>query len=143
MGLKWHHKYWRPITGITEDDGNPATERDPSFYPLGAPATNARGPNFTPPFPAYPSGHAAFGGALFEVIRAYFGEYASFEMISDEFNGMNRGMGGDPVRPLYKATFVKLGDAEWKTPAAVFGSVSIGKLMQMLASSKAMPLQST
>ena len=37
--------------------------------PLGAPASNLTGPNFTPPFPAYPSGHAGFGGALFQVLR--------------------------------------------------------------------------
>ena len=38
------------------------------FTPLGrARPSNLTGPNFTPPFPAYPSGHAGFGGALFQV----------------------------------------------------------------------------
>jgi len=41
--------------------------------PLGAPASNLTGPNFTPPFPAYPSGHAGFGGALFETLRRFYG----------------------------------------------------------------------
>ena len=41
--------------------------------PLGAPASNLNGPNFTPPFPAYPSGHAVFGGALFQTLRRFYG----------------------------------------------------------------------
>ncbi len=54
--------------GIREADvdGNPATIGDPTWAPLGAPFSNGSGPkfppNFTPPFPAYPSGHAGFGG---------------------------------------------------------------------------------
>ena len=76
---KYHYKFWRPVTGIRESDagtgptglgdGNPATSGDPNFTPLGAPASNLTGPNFTPPFPAYPSGHAGFGGALFQTLR--------------------------------------------------------------------------
>src|SRR5207253_711999 len=72
---KYYYQFWRPITGIRESDagtgpsglgdGNAATVADPAFSPLGAPASNLTGPNFTPPFPAYPSGHAGFGGALF------------------------------------------------------------------------------
>ena len=64
---KYHYDFWRPITGIRESDGpgptyrgdgNPDTIGDRRFMPLGAPASNLTGPNFTPPFPAYPSGHA-------------------------------------------------------------------------------------
>jgi hypothetical protein len=68
---KYYYDFWRPITGIREadagtgptgkGDGNPATVADPNFTPLGSPASNLNGPNFTPPFPAYPSGHAGFG----------------------------------------------------------------------------------
>jgi len=59
-----------PGTGPTgAGDGNPATVGDPTFMPLGAPASNLSGPNFTPPFPAYPSGHAGFAGALFQTLR--------------------------------------------------------------------------
>jgi hypothetical protein len=71
---KYHYEFWRPVTGIREaakgtgptgkGDGNPATIGDPTFTPLGAPASNLDGPNFTPPFPSYPSGHGGFGGAL-------------------------------------------------------------------------------
>ena len=61
---KFHYQLWRPITGIRESDpgtgpsgegdGNGATVGDPTFEPLGAPASNLTGPDFTPPFPAYP-----------------------------------------------------------------------------------------
>src|SRR5207248_756948 len=64
---KYYHQLWRPVTGIREadkgtgpsgaGDGNAATAGDPTFTPLGAPASNLNGPNFTPPFPSYPSGH--------------------------------------------------------------------------------------
>ena len=79
---KYFYQYWRPVTGIRESDrhwsnglgdGNPGTMGDPTFSPLGAPASNLQGPNFTPPFPAYPSGHAGFGGALFQTLRNFYG----------------------------------------------------------------------
>ena len=41
--------------------------------PLGAPGSNSNGPNFSPPFPAYPSGHAGFGGTLFQILRRFYG----------------------------------------------------------------------
>src|SRR5437870_537273 len=60
---KYRYRFWRPITGVREadegsgptgqGDGNAATIGDPTFMPLGAPASNLDGPNFTPPFPAY------------------------------------------------------------------------------------------
>jgi hypothetical protein len=89
----WEAKYvydlWRPVTGIREavTDGNPLTEADPDWEPLGAPAPDP----FTPPFPAYPSGHATFGAALFGVLARYFGtdEYA-FQVQSDELPGVVR-----------------------------------------------------
>jgi hypothetical protein len=69
---KYFYEFWRPVTGIREadpgtgptgkGDDNPDTVGDPTFTPLGAPASNLRGPNFTPPFPAYPSSHAGLGG---------------------------------------------------------------------------------
>src|SRR5436190_16593011 len=75
---KYYYDFWRPILGIRESDpgtgptglgdGNPYTIGDVNFVPLGAPASNLTGPNFTPPFPAYPSGHGGIGGALFEIM---------------------------------------------------------------------------
>ena len=81
---------------------------DPNFSPLGAPASNLTGPNFTPPFPAYPSGHAGFGGALFQTLRNFYGtDDIAFTFVSDEFNGMTRGNDGN-VRPYPAQLLVAL-----------------------------------
>lgn len=84
----------RPANAISID-------ADPGWLPLGAPASNRvvtssqKGPltitpqiadgyphfttvpgivkNFTPAFPAYPSGHATFGAAAFHVTRLFYG----------------------------------------------------------------------
>jgi Vanadium chloroperoxidase N-terminal domain/PAP2 superfamily len=87
--VAWHWKYhydlWRPVVGVREYDanfgpdavgGNPVDPQcDPFWRPLGAPKTNDLSPgarSFTPPFPAYPSGHATFGAAAFEVVRRFY-----------------------------------------------------------------------
>ena len=83
-----------------------------TFMPLGAPASNLTGPNFTPPFPAYPSGHAGFGGALFEILRRFYGrDDISFTLVSDEFNGLTQDRNGN-VRPYLSRYFPSLSDAE-------------------------------
>ena len=61
---KYYYDLWRPIARHSRigsghwahrlGDGNPDTIGDINFMPLGAPASNLTGPNFTPPFPAYP-----------------------------------------------------------------------------------------
>lgn len=119
---KFFWKVWRPITGIREadpgtgpsglGDGNPSTLGDPTYSPFGAPASNLTGPNFTPPFPAYPSGHATFGGALFETLRNFYGrDDISFTFVSDEFNGVTQDNSGNP-RPLTPRSFSTLSQAE-------------------------------
>jgi hypothetical protein len=119
---KYYYDYWRPITGIREadpgtgpsgaGDGNPDTAGDTSYSPLGAPASNLNGPNFTPPFPAYPSGHATFGGALFQTLRRFYGtDEIEFTFVSDEYNGTTRANDGT-VRPLIPRTFSNLSDPE-------------------------------
>ncbi|MEY2504501.1 MAG: hypothetical protein QOG27_781, partial [Verrucomicrobiota bacterium] len=119
---KFFWDFWRPIAGIREadpgtgptnsGDGNSATTGDPTFRPLGAPASNLTGPNFTPPFPAYPSGHAAFGGALFQTLRRFYGtDRLGFTFVSDEFNGVTRGNDG-VVRPYMPRSFSTLSQAE-------------------------------
>lgn len=119
---KFFYQFWRPITGIRESDlgtgpsgagdGNPATVGDPAFYPLGAPASNLNGPNFTPPFPAYPSGHAGFGGALFQTLRHYYHtDDIPFTFTSDEFNGITVDNSGQ-VRALKPRSFITLSQAE-------------------------------
>lgn len=119
---KYHYAFWRPVTGIRESDpgsgptgagdGNAATQGDPSFTPLGAPTSNHSGPSFTPPFPAYPSGHAGFGGALFQTLRRFFGtDEIAFTFVSDELNGLtldNEGV----ARPLLPRSYATLTEAE-------------------------------
>jgi len=79
---------------------------------LGAPASNLTGPNFTPPFPAYPSGHAVFGGALFETLRRFYGtDEISFTFVSDELNGVTAGNDG-VARALSPRSFTTLSEAE-------------------------------
>jgi hypothetical protein len=109
---KYHYRLWRPVTGIREEDGNGATAPDPTFSPLGAPASNLTGPNFTPPFPAYPSGHAGFGGALFQMLRNVYGtDRIPFAFVSDEFNGETLDNEGH-LRPLMPRRFASLSQAE-------------------------------
>jgi hypothetical protein len=119
---KFHYDFWRPITGVRESDtgtgptgsgdGNAATVGDPTFRPLGAPASNLTGPNFTPPFPSYPSGHAGFGGALFETLRQFYGTDAvAFTFVSDEFNGVTRDNQG-LLRPYKPRSFSSFSQAE-------------------------------
>ncbi len=111
---KYHYDFWRPVTAIRRalEDGNPATAKDPAFMPLGAPASNSTGPNFTPPFPSYPSGHATLGSASFEILRDFYGTDAiAFTFVSDELNGKTLDNEGH-VRPLAPRSFTSLTEAE-------------------------------
>ena len=112
---KYVYKFWRPIGGIREGntDGNGNTVRDATYSPLGAPASNTNpGVNFTPPFPAYPSGHATFGAALFQILRNFYGtDNISFTFVSDEFNGVTTDNEG-VVRPRIPRSFSRLSVAE-------------------------------
>jgi hypothetical protein len=116
--LAWDQKYlhdvWRPVVGIREHDksmgpsapmpgSNVDPDCDPDWLPLGAPATNSIDKNFTPNFPAYPSGHATFGAAALHMVRLFYGTPAGDRkpdavfkgpIVSDECNGIttdNRG----------------------------------------------------
>ena len=93
---KYHFNFWRPVTAIraANADGNGKTDPDLQWTPLV----------FTPPFPAYPSGHASFGGAARAVLERMFGEgghritlrnpavpeivlqYRTFKQITDDIN---------------------------------------------------------
>jgi membrane-associated phospholipid phosphatase len=90
-GIKcWAEKYKynceRPIDYIRRVMGE--TEWNTIMCPDGS------GSYFTPPFPAYPSGHATFGAAAAEVLNDLFGENYSFTDRSHEgrteFNGKPR-----------------------------------------------------
>jgi hypothetical protein len=117
---KYEYDFWRPVVGIREadagwgptgrGDGNSSTIGDPFWLPLGAPNSNplqqpAKNP--TPGFPAYPSGHATFGAACFNVAAALLGrppENIQVKFVSDEFNGVTTDNNG-VTRPKYEATF--------------------------------------
>jgi hypothetical protein len=119
---KYYYDFWRPVTGIRESDpgygptglgdGNASTVGDPNFTPMGAPASNLTGPNFTPPFPSYPSGHGGFGGALFQTFRRFFGtDNIAFTIVSDEFNGVTKDNAGN-VRPYIPRSYSSFSQAE-------------------------------
>lgn len=102
---KYDYEFARPITAI-RDAGYP------SWTPHGAPASNKIGPNFTPPFPAFASGHATFGSALFEILRRFYRtDNIAFTFVSDEFNGVTKDNNGN-VRPRVERNFSSLSQAE-------------------------------
>lgn len=126
--LAWDQKYlhdlWRPVVGIREHDGSmgPAgtanndidNDCQPDWLPLGAPNTNSTGKNATPPFPAYPSGHATFGAAAFHIARLFYtpsiGDHDADDLfdglvfVSDEFNGVSKDNKG-AIRPRHARNF--------------------------------------
>jgi hypothetical protein len=119
---KFFYKFWRPVTAIRESepgtgpsglgDGNNETMGDISFWPLGAPASNSSDPNFTPPFPSYPSGHAGFGGTLFQILRRFYEtDDIAFTFVSEELNGKTEDRNGI-IRPLVPRSFDNLSEAE-------------------------------
>jgi len=138
---KYKYDLWRPVVGIREHDNSmgPAGDSghdisndcDPLWLPLGAPSTNSLGSgtmhtypcqqtqkevvkNFTPPFPAYPSGHATFGAAALHVTRRFYGVpdgdrsadllFTNLEFTSDELDGVSRDNLGN-VRPKHARNF--------------------------------------
>lgn len=106
---KFHHDFWRPITAIREAGDSTA---DPTWTPLGAPSSDSKKVNFTPPFPSYPSGHATFGGALFQVLRNFYKtDDIAFDFVSDEFDGKTTDNQGN-VRPRVERHFSNLSQAE-------------------------------
>jgi hypothetical protein len=118
---KYFYRCWRPVTGVREaspgssptglGDGNPNTAGDPHWTPLGSPASNLIGPNFTPPFPSYVSGHAVLGSAMFQTLRRFYGDAVAFTFVSDELNGITRD-NQRVVRPLAPRSYRSLSQAE-------------------------------
>ncbi|MBM4256194.1 MAG: vanadium-dependent haloperoxidase [Deltaproteobacteria bacterium] len=125
--LAWEQKYihnlWRPVVGIREHDDSmgPAgtgnndisNNCDPGWLPFGAPSTNSTKKNFTPPFPAYPSGHATFGAAALQMTRLFYNInnrgpdddlFEDLTFVSDEMNGISKDNKGT-VRPRHVRNF--------------------------------------
>ena len=112
---KYHYLRERPVTYIRESadyDDNYRTVVDPNWQPLGAPSSNLDKPNFTPPFPSYPSAHATTGSAAFSVLRAFLGtDQFTFTFVSDEYNGTTRDKYG-VVRSRIERSFASFSEME-------------------------------
>jgi Vanadium chloroperoxidase N-terminal domain len=131
--LAWREKYkyefWRPVLGVREHDRSMgptgsldatfAPLCDPGWLPLGGPNSNNVGKkNFTPNFPAYPSGHATFGAAALHMTRLFYGVpagqplqnqkaddlFKDLTFVSDEFNGKTQDNRGT-IRPRHARAF--------------------------------------
>jgi len=98
--LKYTYNLWRPVVAIRGWSAGYGGERplpaDPRWRPHGSPLTNViAGVASTPPFPSYPSGHAALGVAAFEVLRDALAAVEPalvdlpFVVTSDELNGVS------------------------------------------------------
>ncbi len=99
---KYYYNYWRPVTGVRRGDYHNGTGIPgiPSWKPVGVSVINTTVPIIaTPPFPAYVSGHATFGAAMFEILRGFFPDNTRFTHVSDEYNGTGVDPFGTP-RPL-------------------------------------------
>lgn len=122
---KYFHNLWRPVVGIRAHDvsmgalgvGNDTVDIDcdSGWLPLGAPNSNRPGTkNFTPPFPAYPSGHATFGAAALHITRLFYGIpkghtdadnlFDGLVFVSEELNGVSTDNKGT-VRPRHVRNF--------------------------------------
>jgi len=111
---KYYYQLWRPVTAMRRaaEDNNPETYPVANFSPLGAPASNSTGPNFTPPFPSAPSGHSCFGATLFQILRREFGrDDIPFTFVSEEYDGHTKDNQGN-TRPLRPRAFNSLSQAE-------------------------------
>ena len=99
----WDTKYEEDFGGRSRrfaptrrmDDDDPNTVEDPNWAYLGAPGCdpNATADDFTPPFPAYTSGHATMGGAIFKALELFYG--------TNDFNVADAAHGADPVTTQY------------------------------------------
>ena len=98
---KYEADFWRPITGIrgAANDGNPNTAADPNWEYLRCPRRRSASAtdDFTPPFPAYISGHATMGGAIFKTLELFYG--------TNDFAAADAAIGVDPVTGTVHAAF--------------------------------------
>jgi PAP2 superfamily len=79
---KYYWDFWRPWNAIprADEDGNPATEPDPTWKPL-----------LTAPYPEHPSGHLCNDGAHLRVLKMFFGtDKIPFGVTSRNFPGETR-----------------------------------------------------
>lgn len=133
VGIREHDTSFGPEPERSAN--NITNESDPFWLPLGAPATNSLSrelsrvtnhypcnegrsglmKNFTPNFPAYPSGHASFGAAAFRATELFYknlgktsaGVVKGVGFVSDELNGVSRDNKG-AIRPRHERRFKDL-----------------------------------
>ena len=93
--VAWDAKYstdldlWRPESAVrlADMDGNPATDQDAAWEPL---SVDRNGNRFTPPFPAYVSGHATFGATHAGIMRNFFGtDNVTFKLDTEDPSAVN------------------------------------------------------
>ncbi|RDB06540.1 vanadium-dependent haloperoxidase [Runella aurantiaca] len=133
LGIREHDPSMGPGAAVGDDDI--LNDTDPEWLPFGAPSTNAMNKpqehssaypcqqisgsngipkNFTPPFPAYPSGHATFGAAALHMTRMFYEIDAEnttpdtlfddMTFVSEEMNGVNTDNKGT-IRPRHVRKF--------------------------------------
>jgi hypothetical protein len=102
---KFEQNFWRPVAAIIEGntDGNADTVEDTDWRPLGAPGPIPDDNNpateddfkddFTPPFPAWTSGHATMGAAWYKSIALFYG--------TNNFDEADGSRGADQVTTTY------------------------------------------
>jgi hypothetical protein len=79
---KYHWDFWRPWNAIprADEDGNPATDPDPTWAPL-----------ISAPYPEHPSGHLCLDSAHTRVLSTFFGtDEIGFDVTSAQFPGETR-----------------------------------------------------
>ena len=114
---KFVYNVARPITYLRNHAPDPAHPDDGIWTPLGQVASNGAVQNVTPPFPAYPSGHAVFGAAVFTMIGTALNlnpssNASGFDFVSDEYNGHTFDSNGK-LRPMKTIHYVSLNAAAW------------------------------
>jgi hypothetical protein len=91
---KYYWDFWRPWNAIRGDDGNPATDHDPTWTAL-----------LTAPYPDHPSGHLCQDSAHLRVLQMFFGDDVHFGVTSSRFGGETRFFDhfSDPLAEIVEA----------------------------------------
>jgi hypothetical protein len=124
---KFAYKQWRPITAIRLVPASDTTmPSDPAWLPLIT----------TPPFPDYPAGHTAYGGAAEQVLGAVLGASAdSLRISSPSLSGVVHGYVS--VQQIAdEVTNARVwGGVHWRTSATI--GRELGRTIGVLALSRA------
>jgi hypothetical protein len=74
---KEYWRFWRPITAIRSDDGEPLTVSDPNWTSLIA----------APPYPDHPSGYNCQAGAFMHAAKRFFNKDLPFSLTANLASG--------------------------------------------------------